>query len=140
MSRKVRWLKASFLAGAVADAATGVLILIPSRMGQTEITYPMGLAASLMFGWAVLLAWGYRKPVARSGLLVITIFPAITGLLATGLYAVAAGIFPIGRIIPTTVLGIGLIALMGYSYLGARDLDADSGSDDQPATSRAGPG
>ena len=55
MHRKIRWLKASYLAGAVADFGTGVLALIPSRMGQTEITYPMGLAATLMFGWSLLL-------------------------------------------------------------------------------------
>ena len=129
MHRKIRWLKASYLAGAVADVIVGVLSLIPSRMGQTEITYPMGLAATVMFGWATLLVWAYRKPVERKGILVITIFPVIAGLMATGLYAVAAGIFPIARIVPTSIMGIGLIALMGYSYLGARDLEADSGPD-----------
>ncbi len=128
MRHKIRWLKASFLAGAVADVVVGVLTLIPGRMGHTEITYPMGLAATVMFGWATLLVWGYRKPVERKGLLVITIFPVITGLMATGLYAVAAGIFPVQRIVPTTILGIGLIALMGYSYLAARGLEADSGA------------
>ena len=125
MHRKIRWLKASYLAGAVADVGIGILTLIPSRMGETAVTYPMGLAATVMFGWALLLIWAYRKPVERKGILVITIFPVIIGLLATGLYAVAAGIFPIGRIVPTSTLGIGLIALMGYSYLGARDLEAD---------------
>ena len=125
MHRKIRWLKASYLAGAVADFGAGVLALIPGRMGQTEITYPMGLAATLMFGWSLLLIWAYRKPVERKGILVITIFPVITGLMAAGLYAVAAGIFPVGRIVPSSVVGIGLIALMGYSYLGAKDLEAD---------------
>jgi len=125
MNRKISLLKASFLAGAVADAGIGVLMLIPSRMGQTEITYPMGLGASLMFGWSLLLIWAYRKPVERKGILIITIFPVITGLMASGLYAVAAGIFPIARIVPTSILGVGLIALMAYSYLGARGLDAD---------------
>lgn len=124
MHRKIRWLKASYLAGAVADFGTGILALIPSRMGQTEITYPMGLAATLMFGWALLLVWGYRKPVERKGVLVITI-AAIPGLLASGLYAVAAGIFPFTKIIPSSVVGIGLIALMGYSYLNARGVEAD---------------
>ena len=85
----------------------------------------MGLGASLMFGWSLLLIWAYRKPVERKGILVITIFPVITGLMASGLYAVAAGIFPIARIVPTSILGVGLIALMAYSYLGARGLDAD---------------
>jgi hypothetical protein len=129
MNRKIRWLKASYLAGAVADAGVGILTLIPSRMGQTEITYPMGLAASLMFGWSLLLIWAYRKPVERKGVLVITIFPVIAGLMASGLYAVTAGIFPIARIVPTSIFGIGLIALMGYSYLGARNLGADSEPD-----------
>ena len=129
MHSKIRWLKASYIAGAVADAGIGVLTLIPGRMGETSVTYPMGLAATLMFGWAVLLVWGYRKPVARKGLLVITIFPVITGLMAAGVYAVAAGIFPFARIVPTSILGIGLIALMGYSYRGARELEADRGPD-----------
>lgn len=124
MNRKIRLLKASFLAGAVADAVIGILMLIPSRMGQAEFTYPMGLAATLMFGWTVLMIWGYRQPVARKGLLVITIFPVITGLMAAGLYTVAAGIFTVGRIVPTSILGIGLIALMGYSYLNARGIEA----------------
>ncbi len=85
----------------------------------------MGLAATLMFGWSLLLIRAYRKPVERKGILVITIFPVITGLMAAGLYAVAAGIFPVGRIIPSSIVGIGLIALMGYSYLNARGIEAD---------------
>lgn len=123
MDRRLRWLKASFLAGAVADVGIGILTLIPARMGESTVTYPMGLAATLMFGWAVLLLWGYRDPLARKGLLVITIFPVITGLMASGAYAVAAGFFPLGRILPTTILGLGLIALMGTSYLAGRRLE-----------------
>ena len=38
---QVRWLKTSFVAGAVADAVFGIVILLPSRMGETEFTYPM---------------------------------------------------------------------------------------------------
>jgi len=125
MDRSIRWLKASFLAGAVADIAIGILTLIPARMGENAVTYPMALAATLMFGWAVLLLWGYRQPVARKGLLVITVFPVITGLMASGVYAVAAGVFPPGHILPSTTLGLGLIALMGYSYLNARNLDVE---------------
>ncbi len=124
MERTIRWLKVSFLAGAVADVGIGILTLIPARMGESTVTYPMGLAATLMFGWAVLLLWGYRAPVARKGLLVITIFPVITGLMASGVFAVAAGLFPIERIVPTTMLGLGLIALMGTSYLAARGLES----------------
>jgi len=122
VTTQIRWLKASFLAGAVADGIAGILILIPSRMGETQFTYPMGLAASLMFGWTLLLMWGYRKPVERKGVLLLTIFPVIPGLIATGAYQVATGAFSVTRALPSMIVGATLIALMGFSYFNAREL------------------
>jgi hypothetical protein len=119
MDPKLRWLKVSFLAGAVADGVLVILLLIPSRMGETEFTYPMGLAASLMLGWTVLLIWGYQKPFERRGILLATIFPVIPGLIASGIYSVAIGAFPVAKVLPSTIVGIALIALMGYSYMKA---------------------
>ena len=75
----VRWLKASYIAGVLADGLVGVLMLIPDRMGETEFRVPMGLAASLMFGWTALLLWAYRKPFERKGVLLLTIFAVIFG-------------------------------------------------------------
>jgi hypothetical protein len=126
MDSRIRWLKASFLAGAVADALTGVLILIPSRMGETEFRYPMGLAAALMFGWTFLLLWGWRKPVERMGILPLTICPVIVGLLASGFRAYSRGIFPFAKILPSTIVGLSLIVLMGVSWWRARDLRPES--------------
>ncbi len=85
-------------------------------MGESELTYPMGLGASLMFGWTVLLLWAYRRPMERRGVLLITIFPVIVGLFATGVWAAAAGRFPVVKILPSSILCIGLVALMGISY------------------------
>ena len=73
-----------------------------------------------MFGWTVLLLWANRKPMERKGVLLVTIFPVITGLLLTGVWAVASGLFQVRRIIPTSILGLALIVLMGFSYLNAR--------------------
>ena len=89
----VRWLKTSYIVGAVADGVVGVLMLLPGRMGETEFRVPMGLGASLMFGWTVLLLWANREPMARKGVLVLTIFPVITGLLAAQVWASASGSF-----------------------------------------------
>ena len=119
----VTWLRTSYWAGAVADAVVGILILIPSRMGETEFRYPMGLAAALMFGWTALLVWADRKPVERKGVLLITVFPVITGLLLSGFYAVAAGLFPASKVIPSSVVGLGLLVLLLYSYGKARGVD-----------------
>lgn len=109
--------------GAVADGLVGVLVLIPSRMGEADFTYPMGLGASLMFGWTALLLWANLKPMERKGVLVLTIFPVITGLLVTSVWAVRSGVFPVQRIIPTSFLGVALIALMGFSYVKARSAE-----------------
>jgi drug/metabolite transporter (DMT)-like permease len=119
---KVTWLRASYWAGAAADVVVGVLTLIPGRMGETAFRYPMGLAAAAMFCWAGLLVWADRKPVERRGVLVPTV-AVVAGLMASGFYAVASGIFPLERIVPTTVLGILLIALFGFSYLNSRTAD-----------------
>jgi hypothetical protein len=122
MGSKVAWLRASYWAGAVADVGVGILTLVPGRMGETELRYPMGLAAAVMFGWALLLIWADRRPLERRGILLPTIF-VILGLLSAGLYAVVSGILPLARIIPTSVLGAALIALMGVSYLKARKIE-----------------
>ena len=120
MEASIRWLRASYVAGAVADLVIGILILVPSRMGETEFRYAMGVGATMVFGWTALLLWAYMKPVERKGVLLLTIFPVITGLIATGIWAAASGFFPLQRIVPTSVLGLALILLMGFSYLKAR--------------------
>ena len=122
---KILWLRASYWAGAIADVLTGVLTLMPGRMGETEFRYPMGLAASAMFCWAGLLIWADRRPVERRGVLVTTI-AVVVGLLATSVYAVTSDIFALQKIIPTTVMGIVLIALFSFSYLNARNAEPDS--------------
>ena len=70
----------------------------------------------MMFGWTALLLWAYKRPLERKGVLLLTIFPVITGLMVTGIWAVVAGHFQIQKIVPWSVIGISLILLMGFSY------------------------
>jgi hypothetical protein len=116
MGAAIRWLKASYIAGAVADGLIGILMLLPDRMGESEFRYSMGLGASLMFGWTALLLWANSRPIERRGVLILTIFPVIGGLLATGIWAVGTGRFPVQRIVPSSIVALALIALMTYSY------------------------
>jgi len=46
METAFRWLRVSYVAGAVAEGIIGILMLVPSRMRETEFKYPMGLGAS----------------------------------------------------------------------------------------------
>ena len=124
--KPVIWLRISYWTGAIADGLVGVLILIPDRMGETGFRYPMGLAASLMFGWAALLIWADRRPAERRGVLPLTA-AVVLGLLASGVLAVAAGIFPLARILPTTVSGVVLIALFVFSHLKAGKAEGGPG-------------
>jgi len=110
------------LGGSIADLLMVILFLIPERMGESEFRYSMGLAASLMLGWTFLLIWCDRKPVERKGILLLTIFPVISGLIIANLYAVSLGLFPISKMILPGTLGTSLVALMGFSYFNAWDL------------------
>ena len=123
MKSEIGWLKTSFLVGAVVDGIVGIFILIPGKMGETEFKYPIEFAASLMFGWAFLLLWAYRKPMERKGILLLTIFPVITGILITGVVSLISGIFPIQRILPVLILEVGLMALFAFSYVKAWKLE-----------------
>ena len=116
MKSAIQWLKASYVAGAFADGLIGILMLLPSRMGEAEFRYAMGLGASLMFGWTALLLWAYRKPVERKGVLALTVFPVISGLVASGVWAARTGHLPVSRVVPSSILGIALCLLMGFSY------------------------
>ena len=110
------WLRASYVAGAIADCLTSVLMLIPGRMGESEFRISMGLGASLMCGWTALLVWACLKPLERKGVLLLTIFPVICGLSATNIWAAVAGQISVQRLIPPAIVCMTLIILMGYSY------------------------
>lgn len=125
---EARWLRISFWVGAIADAIVGLLMLFPEAgaaiYGITDFKpgpdyrYAMGLAASLMLGWTVLLLWGDRRPVERRGVLLITVL-VIVGLASAGVYAVASGLIALPRMVPTWVLQAFLATLFSYSYLRA---------------------
>lgn len=90
----------------------------------------MGLAASLMLGWTFLLIWADQKPFERKGVLLLTIFPVITGLIIANLYGVVLELFPITKTIPSAILGVSISVLMGFSYYNASDLSSEIYMDD----------
>ena len=132
MDLKLFWLKVRFIAGAIADAVFGVMILIPSRMSETEFRYPMALAASLMFGWTMLLILGYQRPLERKGVLLLTIFPVITGLMVAETYRLVSEAIPPTRFAWIVGIEVGLVVLMGVSYLRAGRQGADGSRDSCP--------
>lgn len=115
----VTWLRMSYWLGAVADAVATVSLLLPSRTGETEFRYAMGMAAALMLAWTVLLIWGDRKPVARRGVLLLTVFPLIPALFASGVYAGVVGQLSARQVVIRSVMLVVVFAVMLYSYIRA---------------------
>lgn len=80
----------------------------------------MGMGASLMMGWTVLLLWADRKPLERKGILGITIIPVILGMFFNEIAGVQSQFISAGTMAPIWILQIVLVLLFGFSYLNAK--------------------
>jgi hypothetical protein len=130
MDNKIKWLRISYWTGAVIDALAAVQMLSPKIFAITnnlnnfqpkaEYCYAMGMGASLMIGWTVLLLWADRKPLERKGVLLITIIPVILGLILNEIVGVNSQFISIGTILPIWIFQAILILLFGYSYFNAK--------------------
>lgn len=120
MRNQIIWLRISYWIGAVADGFATYRMLFPKIAHGVEYRYALGLAASLMLGWTILLIWADRKPLERKGVLLLTAFPVVSGLLLAELYAVFSGIISLERMLPTGIFLVGLITLFSFSYFNAK--------------------
>ena len=127
MQNKIIWLRISYWVGAIADGLATLRMLFPKIAYGVEYTYALGLGASLMLGWTFLLVWADRKPLERKGVLLLTAFPVVTGILLAEIYAVAKRLITVERMLPTGIFLVVLIALFSFSYVNARD--AKSGAE-----------
>lgn len=79
-----------------------------------------------MAGWTVLLIWADRKPLERKGVLLITVFPVITGIMLAGIYGVLVEMIELKSLIPTFTLQISLITFFLFSYFYTRSVEKKS--------------
>ena len=121
MNNRITWLRVSYWAGALTDAIAALRMIFPQLANGVEYRYAMGLGASVVLGWAFLLIWADRKPVERKGVLLLTLFPVITGIIIAEVYAYLAGFMELESVLPTVVYLLALSALFAFSYLKARE-------------------
>ncbi len=132
-NQRIKFLRISYWAGAIFDALVIIPMLspkvasvafgIPNFNPGSDYRYAIYIAASLMLGWVCLLIWADRKPVERRGVLLLTIFPVLTGLAISGAYAVTSNMIPIDKMLPTWIMQGILAILFGFSYLNANMLN-----------------
>ena len=121
--------------GIIADAFISIIFLLPELaqflLGVSDVSigeeylYVSRIAASLMLGWTFLLFWADRKPVERRGILLLTIFPVVIGIMASGLFAVSSDFIQFQNILPLWIFNIILIIIYILSYLKANELETN---------------
>lgn len=90
MKDKLKIIKFSYSFGAILDGIWAVLLAYPplykivtnnkNLIIGNEMQGIFYIAASLMLGWTILLCWGYKDPIGRRFLLLITAVPAVLGI------------------------------------------------------------
>jgi hypothetical protein len=124
LKNKIIWLRISYRVGAIADGIATLRMLFPKIAYGVEYRYALGLGASLMLGWTFLLVWADRKPLERKGVLLLTVFPVITGILLAEIYSVTKGLITFEKMLPTGIFLVVLIALFIFSYFNAKDVQS----------------
>ncbi len=107
---RILFIKICFYVGVIVDLLATIPLLSPgvakSMFGLNnfepghDYLYASRIGASLMFGWTLLLLWGSFKPIERKGVLLLTVFPVLAGLLISSVLAVFSGFVEIKFILP----------------------------------------
>ena len=132
MESKVLRLRAVCWIGAVVDLFFAIAMITPSlwswMLGLAGYDptlvhrLDMGVGASLMLGWTMLLLWASHNPIERRGVIALTIFPVITGLGITSALAIYTGVNSIGNLIWVFGMKVILVAIFAYGFHTARQL------------------
>lgn len=102
--------KIAFLVGAVTDGLA-IIPMLSRRVGvalfggnssqdNAAYRYAMGIGASLMAGWTLLLLWGAASPIERRDILLLTVFPVIAGIVFATAIAARNRIVLLSRVVP----------------------------------------
>lgn len=103
-------LRIAFVAGAVTDGLA-VIPMLSRRIGialvggdssrdKMEYRFAWGVGAALMAGWTLLLLWGALSPITRRDILLLTVFPAMAGIVLVTVIAARRGLVSVARMVP----------------------------------------
>jgi hypothetical protein len=126
-NRAVFWLKLAFIAGAVVDALAVIPMAVPWAAklfwGFDDFTgiyyFAMGMGASLMLAWTILLFWAYRKPVERRYIALFTVI-IIAGIVITQVVMIGQGFVQPGKFTGSFIMQAVLLALFSYGFIISR--------------------
>jgi len=127
MDSRIRWLRISYWTGALLDAWTCIILLDSDLWAQSfgihnfhadwAFRYAQAFGCAMVAGWTVLLVWADRKPLERRGVLAITVFPVLAGLIAARYLLYSGGLVPAAFTPRGMAITGALFALFLFSYL-----------------------
>lgn len=130
--KKITILKIAFWIGAITDALAAIVMAFPDLRVYVfggdklelapDYRYSLGMGAALMAGWTILLIWGSLKPLDRKGILVITVFPVILGIVIAQVYAVSSGYIETGKMIPVWIHLTVISSFFLFAYYKAKNI------------------
>jgi hypothetical protein len=88
------------LAPMVSPTLFGLVMGIRDFAPGPEYTYAMSVAAVFTLAWVLLLIWADRRPLERSGILLLTIVP-VAGNVLCGIYAASSGFIATTTLAPS---------------------------------------
>jgi hypothetical protein len=123
-NKAIFWLKLAFLPGAMVDGLAVIPMAIPWAAkifwGFEDFTgiyyFEMGMGASLMMAWTILLIWAYRKPLERRYIALFTVI-ILTGFMATEITLVSFDYISLKSVLVSLVMQAIWLALFSYSFI-----------------------
>jgi hypothetical protein len=127
-------IKIAYWLGIGADALWAIGLTFPRVFGilttgspdfspDLQVRSIMGIGASLMTGWTLLLLWAVRKPIERRVVILLTAFPVVFGMFTIALVGFLSGnTGNLWILAKTTILFISMIT----SYLLANQMNKEN--------------
>ncbi len=128
------FIKTCYFFGVAADLIAALPLIFPeiaklmfglnSLNADNGYLYVSRIGASLMVGWTLLLVWGSFKPIERKGILLLTVFPVLIGLLISSVLVVNSGFIETKFMLPLWIFYAIIIPLYIYAYILAGKTEA----------------
>ena len=135
IKNKILFIRICFYIGVVVDLIATIPLIFPTiaklMFGLNNFTvnndylYASRIGASLMLGWTLLLFWGSFKPIERKGVLLLTVFPVLIGLLISSILVVISGFIELKFILPLWIFYSLIIPLYILAYFLASKIKTD---------------
>ncbi len=138
MKKKILRIRTFYWLGAILDARLGIVLLVKRYLEMPDFIrnpdsratllaglYSVGQDCGLMWGWKFLLIWADRKPLARRGVILLTVFPVVFLLLINVIDIILRGVDVISN--QGINIGIGIILIVWglYCYIEAGKIEKE---------------